>query len=74
VSWLNDLPEPTDAELRAIEAEAELLAADLAAIDAESAWLRDPSPGTAARYISALLELIDLVDLVDLGDHYQAVA
>lgn len=65
MSWFEGVPEPTPAELLAIEAEADVLAAEMALIDAEMAWLRDPGPATSAAYLAAVLDLVDLLDLAD---------
>ena len=55
-----DLVGPTVAELLEIEAEAELLSAGVASIDAELAWLMRPCPATAARLLAALAVVVDL--------------
>ncbi len=54
---------PTDSELWAIEAEADLLATELALVDAESTWCRERSTESAADVLRALLDLVDLRDL-----------
>jgi hypothetical protein len=71
VTPLHDLAGPTDAELWGIEADAELLAAELALVDAEIAWFTQPSCATAADFLRAL---VDLADLHDLCDHRAAEA
>ena len=60
---LDSIAGPSDAELWAIEAEAELLAAELALVDAEAAWYRRPDPNTAAEYLAAVGEVLDLHSL-----------
>ena len=69
MTWLDDIDEPTPAELWAIEAEAELLAAELALVEAEARWFSNPRASTAAAYLQAL---IDVADLHDFTDHEPA--
>ncbi len=64
---INRTAGPLDAELWEIEAEADLLAAELALVDAESAWYRNPTPETAADYLDAVAEVIDLHTLYGYG-------
>ena len=59
-SLVNANSSPTDSELWAIEVEAELLTAQLATADAETAWYRRPDPETAADYLAAVTEMTDL--------------
>lgn len=59
---LDDMAEPTVVDLRAIDAEADLLAAELALVDAECAWFSRPGPISAADYLRALAALADLHD------------
>lgn len=54
---------PTDVELWAIEADADLLSAELALVDAETDWYRSPGPETAAAYLAAVAEVLDLHEL-----------
>lgn len=61
--WRADLAEPTEAELHAIAAEQDLLDAELALVETESAWHHKPSPETASAYLEALLQIFDLYDL-----------
>lgn len=60
---IEELTGPSDADLWAIEAEADLLAAELALVDAEAAWYAHPGPETAADYLAAVTEVVDLHDL-----------
>ncbi len=60
-------PSPTDTELWAVEPAAELISAELAVDDAESAWFERPNPATAAAYLSALADLADLRELYALA-------
>lgn len=55
---------PTNAELWAIEADTELLDAEVALVDAETAWLTDASPRNSAAYLQALLDVVDLQEMV----------
>ncbi len=55
---------PSNSELWAIEADDELLDAEVALVDAEAAWLTDPSPRTSAAYLQALLDVVDLQAMV----------
>ncbi len=65
MNLLNEVPEPSDAELWAIECEADLQAAELALVDAEVALLTSPSNVTAVVYLRALLDVVDLHDFTD---------
>jgi hypothetical protein len=65
MTHLGDLPEPTKAELWAIEAEAEVLMAELTLVDAETALFAQPSKTAASAYLQALLDLVDLQDFTD---------
>lgn len=58
-----ELADPTDEELWAIEADGELLAGELALVDAECAWFAQPGPDTAADVLQAVIDLVDLHDL-----------
>ncbi len=60
-----DAREPTEAELWAIELEGEVLAAELALLDAEAALLASPTNRAVGRYLRALLDVVDLHDLTD---------
>lgn len=57
---LDLLEGPSDDEIWAIEAESELLEAEVALVDAEAAWLAEPSPRSAAEYVQALLDVVDV--------------
>ncbi|MEM9654011.1 MAG: hypothetical protein AAGA65_18100 [Actinomycetota bacterium] len=65
MSWLDEIPEPTDHELWAIEADAELLVAELALVEAETALFARPGNATTAAYLRALLDVVDLHDFTD---------
>ncbi len=65
MSWLDEISEPSDSELFAIEAEDELLAAELTLVEAETALLARPGNATAAAYLQALLDVVDLHDFTD---------
>jgi hypothetical protein len=65
MSWLDDIPEPNAAELWAIEADAGVLLAELALVDAETALFARPSNAAASTYLRALLDLVDLHDFTD---------
>ena len=68
MSVFGHVPEPTVAELRAIEAEEELLMAELALVDAETAWHSRPSLDTAAGYLAALTLVLDLYVMADAAE------
>ncbi len=65
MTWLDEIPEPTDAELSAIEADGDLERAEVALVDAEAALFARPNNATAAAYLQALLDVVDLHDFTD---------
>lgn len=54
------LLEPTDADLAAIEAYADVTDAEVALVDAECRWHTTPTPWTAADVLAAIGHLTDL--------------
>lgn len=65
MSWLEHLEGPSDAELRAIEQEGDVLAAEMRLVDAEAALAATPTNANVAAYLRALLEVVDLHDFTD---------
>ncbi len=65
MSRLDEVPEPTETELWAIEAEADLLVAELALLEAEATLLARPSNAAVAAFLRVLLDVVDLHDFND---------
>lgn len=63
MTWLDKIPDPTDAELWVIELRGQVLSVELALLDAEEAFFGRPSSHAAARYLSALLDVVDHRDM-----------
>ncbi len=68
-----NVPEPPESQLWAIEAETELLAAELALADAELAWSLRPNPMSAACYLESLAAVTDLWESFGEGEAAEGV-
>lgn len=65
--WLDSVEGPSDAELWAIELEADVLGAELRLVDAEAALAARPGRSAIAAYLQALLDVVDLHEFTDQG-------